>query len=292
MDINSLFGVKVSQASLSCKTPGPRAQSPMLPCPPTYPPHPEQGKVVLVTGGAKGIGRMISSGFTANGAKVYISSRDAKSCAAAAAELNTAAATKASGGSAVSLPADLSSADECSRLASELAAREPRLHVLVHNSGATWGEDFASFPDAAWTKLLTLNLQRVFTLTQLLTPLLEAAGGVDPSSSSEPSSPPSRDPARIIHIGSIDALRVPVMSNFAYSASKAGLHHLSRHLAVELGPRGITSNTLACGPFPSKMMAATLRTFGDEITANSPVGRIGSPQDAAGACLFLAGRAG
>lgn len=234
---------------------------------------------------------MISEGFTANGAKVYISSRDAKACDAAAVELNAAAATKASGGSAVSLPADLSSVDECSRLAAELAAREPRLHVLVHNSGATWGEDFASFPDAAWTKLLTLNLQRVFTLTQLLTPLLEAAGagGVDPSQSS---SEPSRDPARIIHIGSIDALRVPVMSNFAYSASKAGLHHLSRHLAVELGPRGITSNTLACGPFPSKMMAATLKSFGDEITANSPMGRIGSPQDAAGACLFLAGRAG
>lgn len=228
---------------------------------------------------------MISEGFVANGAKVYISSRDAGACDRAAAELSALPSAAASSGSAVSLPADLSSADECQRLASELAAREPRLHVLVHNSGAAWGEDYDSFPDAAWTKLLTLNLQRVFTLTQLLTPLLEAA-------SASPEGSPSPDPARVIHIGSIDALRVPSLPNFAYSASKAGLHHLSRALAVELGPRGITSNTLACGPFPSKMMAATLESFGDEIRGASPLGRIGSPHDAAGACLFLASRAG
>lgn len=240
-----------------------------------------------MTGGAKGIGRMISEGFVTNGARVYISSRDAKACDAAAAELSAAPAASSSGGSAISLPADLSSVDECRRLASELASREPKLHVVVHNSGATWGEDFESFPDSAWTKLLTLNLQRVFTLTQLLTPLLEAAAAKGGDSGSQ-----SGDPARIIHIGSIDALRVPAMSNFAYSASKAGLHHLSRTLAVELGPRGITSNTLACGPFPSKMMAATLRNFGDAIVEASPLGRIGSPQDAAGACLFLASRAG
>ena len=99
------------------------------------------------------------------------------------------------------------------------------------------------------------------------------------------------DPGRVIHIGSIDGIRVPLMPTFAYSASKAALHHLSRHLAVELGPRGVTSNTLACGPFPSKMMAATLRDFGEEIKGANPLGRIGMPQDAAGACLFLASKA-
>ncbi|KAL2264729.1 hypothetical protein VTJ83DRAFT_7239 [Remersonia thermophila] len=249
-----------------------------------------KGKVVLVTGGAKGIGHMISSAFVANGARVYISSRDAKACDAAAAELN--AEYPATGGKAVSLPADLSSHAECARLAAELTKLEPAgLHVLVHNSGATWGEAYDEYPDKAWDKLLTLNLQRVFTLTQLLTPLLEKAARQVPGSA-DGEAGPFPDPARVINIGSVDALRVPILPTFAYSASKAGLHHLSRHLATHLGPRGITSNTLACGPFPSKMMAATLKRVGDEIKAASPVGRIGSPADVGGACLWLASRAG
>lgn len=192
---------------------------------------------------------------------------------------------KPSGGSAASLPADLQSLDACNALAAGLTKREPAgLDVLVNNSGAAWGEPFDTHPDAAWTKLLTLNLQRVFTLTQLLTPLLEKKAS---ASSGSPSSP-----SRIINIGSIDALRVPTMENYAYSASKAGLHHLTRTLAAALGPRGLTVNTLACGPFPSKMMRAVLDSAGDAIAEANPLGRIGTPQDAAGACLFLCGRAG
>lgn len=191
---------------------------------------------------------------------------------------------KPSGGSALSLPADLQSLEACKTLAAELSKAEPAgLDVLVNNSGAAWGEPLETHPDAAWTKLLTLNLQRVFTLTQLLIPLLEKKGAKASSSS---------DPSRIINIGSIDALRVPTMENYAYSASKAGLHHLTRTLAVALGPRGVTVNTLACGPFPSKMMRAVLDSAGDAIAEANPLGRIGTPQDAAGACLFLCGRAG
>lgn len=127
--------------------------------------------------------------------------------------------------------------------------------------------------------MLTLNLTRVFTLTQLVTPLLEAAAS-------------PTDPARVINIGSIDGLRVPALETFAYSASKAGLHHLSRVLAHHLGMRNITSNALACGPFESKMMKATLDKFRESIEQAAPLGRIGSPEDVAGACLFLASRAG
>ncbi|KAK3301347.1 uncharacterized protein B0H64DRAFT_471283 [Chaetomium fimeti] len=256
-------------------------------------------KVVLVTGGAKGVGRMISEAFVRNGARVYIASRDAAACDTACAELNALPPTTTSSpkGKAIALPADLSSLPACERLAADLAAREPRLHVLVNNSGATWGEAYDSYPDAAWDKLLTLNVQRVFALTRLLTPLLEAAGAASRSNpgggeEGEGGGGVVLDPGRVIHIGSIDALRVPLLPTFAYSASKAALHHLSRHLAVELGPRGVTSNTLACGPFPSKMMAATLRNFGDEIKGANPLGRIGLPEDVGGACLFLASRAG
>jgi NAD(P)-dependent dehydrogenase (short-subunit alcohol dehydrogenase family) len=227
---------------------------------------------------------MISEGFVRNGARVYISSRDSAACSSAAARL-----TSLGPGTAVALPADLSSASECARLASELSSRETKLHVLVNNSGATWGEAYDSIPDTAWSKLLTLNLQRVFTLTQALTPLLEAAGEASKKGGSK--SGVVEDPGRVIHIGSIDGIRVPLLPTFAYSASKAALHHLSRHLATELGPRGVTSNTLACGPFPSKMMAATLRDFGEQIRDANPLGRVGMPQDVAGACLFLASKA-
>ncbi|KAM7198013.1 hypothetical protein V8F33_005280 [Rhypophila sp. PSN 637] len=245
-----------------------------------------KGKVVLVTGGAKGLGRMISEGFVRNGCKVYISSRDATACDVAAKELTISG--KPSGGSAVSLPADLSSYEECKRLASEISSRENgKLNILVNNSGATWGAPYDSYPDSAFSKLLILNTQRVFSLSQLLTPLLEKA-----AQESKDSNGNITDPGRIIHIGSIDGIRVPVMGTYAYSASKAALHHMSRHMAVELGPRGITSNTLACGPFPSKMMAATLKNFGEEIVGSNPMGRIGTPEDAAGACLFLSSRAG
>ncbi|KAH6880799.1 hypothetical protein B0T10DRAFT_565531 [Thelonectria olida] len=236
-------------------------------------------KVVLVTGGAKGIGLMISSGFVKNGARVYISSRDAASCEKAAADLNAQGP-----GTAVALPADLQSLDACKSLAAELAKREEKLHIIVHNSGAAWGDTIETFPDAAWSKLLTLNLQRVFTLTQLLLPLLEASAQFTDGIVS--------DPARVINIGSIDALRVPVLNNFAYSAAKAGLHHLSRHLATVLGPKGITSNTIACGPFPSKMMKFALDTMGDDIREMNPLSRIGTPEDIAGTCLYLSSRAG
>ena len=161
----------------------------------------------------------------------------------------------------------------------ELKRRESKLHILINNSGSNWGAPYDEFPESAWTRVLTLNLTRVFSITQLVTPLLEAAA--------QPG-----DPARVINIGSVDGIRVPTLETFSYSASKAGLHQLSRVLANHLGKRNITSNALACGPFESKMMAATLKNFGDAIVSGIPLGRIGSPQDIAGACLFLSSRAG
>ncbi|KAJ9212720.1 hypothetical protein DTO166G4_5667 [Paecilomyces variotii] len=233
-----------------------------------------EGKVVLVTGGAKGIGRMISEGYVANGATVYITSRDAKACDKAVNELNALGK-----GRAYAIPADFYKEDDCKRLVEEFAKRESKLHVLVNNSGSNWGAPYDEYPSSAWTRVLTLNLHRVFLVTQLLTPLLEKAAT-------------QGDPARIINIGSIDGLRVPALETFAYSSSKAGLHHLSRVLANHLGKRNITSNTLACGPFQSKMMAATLDKFRDVIEAGIPLGRIGTPEDVAGSCLFLSSRAG
>ncbi|CAO2650080.1 Nn.00g013720.m01.CDS01 [Neocucurbitaria sp. VM-36] len=233
-----------------------------------------KGKVILVTGGAKGIGRMISEGFVQNGASVYVSSRDAKACEQACKELNALGKGKAD-----YITADLYKEEDLKKIAEELKKREGKLDVIINNSGSNWGESYDSYPSAAWDRVLTLNLKRVFQLTQAVTPLLEAA--------STPASP-----ARVINIGSIDGLRVPALETFAYSASKAGLHHMSRVLASHLGKRGITSNTIACGPFQSKMMKATLEKFKDVIEGGVPLGRIGSPEDVAGTCIWLSSRAG
>src|SRR3954463_10832363 len=167
------------------------------------------GKVALVTGGTRGIGLMIARGLLQAGASVvYVSSRQAEAGEAAAREL-------AAFGRAESIPADLSTEDECRRLAAEIGAREERLHILVNNAGATWGAPLAEFPASGWDKVLDLNLKAPFFLPRALLPLLDAAASDD-------------DPARVVNVGSIDGLHVPPMHTYSYSASKAGLHHLTR----------------------------------------------------------------
>jgi NAD(P)-dependent dehydrogenase (short-subunit alcohol dehydrogenase family) len=230
------------------------------------------GKVAVVTGGTRGIGMMISRGLLDAGAKVYISSRKTEAGVAAAAELSEH-------GDVVSIPADVSTEAECLRLAAEVGAHEERLHILVNNAGATWGAPLADFPESAWDKVLDLNLKAPFFLTRAFLPMLEAAATPD-------------DPARVLNIGSIDGLRVPEVETFSYSTSKAGVHHLTRVLAKWLGPRHITVNAIAPGPFESKMMAATLEQFGEFIAGQSPLGRIGRPDDMAGTAVYLTSRAG
>jgi NAD(P)-dependent dehydrogenase (short-subunit alcohol dehydrogenase family) len=230
------------------------------------------GKVALVTGGSRGIGLMIARGYAENGARVYVSSRSADACAETAAELSKV-------GTCIALPADLSSPAEVKRLAAELSAREPALHILVNNAGANWGAPLEEYPDSAWDKVLALNVKAVFHATVALLPQLAAAASAE-------------DPARVINIGSIDGIQVPLLETYAYSASKAAVHHMTRVLARKLAPRDITVNAIAPGPFESKMMAETLRKFGDSIAKSNPRRRIGTPEDVAGAAIYLASRAG
>jgi NAD(P)-dependent dehydrogenase (short-subunit alcohol dehydrogenase family) len=231
-----------------------------------------EGKTALVTGGSRGIGLMIARGFVEAGAKVYISSRKADVCDEVAGELSQS-------GTCISVPADLSTEAECRRLADEITARESSLEILVNNAGANWGAPLAEFPDSAWDRVLDLNVKGVFHLTRSLVPLLSAGSKLG-------------DPSRVINIGSIDGLHAPDLETYSYSTSKAAVHHLTRVLAKRLAREGITVNAIAPGPFESKMMAATLESFGDAIVASCPLRRIGEPEDMAGTAIYLASRAG
>jgi len=226
-----------------------------------------EGKVALVTGGSQGIGLMISSGLVENGATVYINSRKAAACEEAVRELSKH-------GTCHALPGDISTEAEIRRVLSEIEGREQKLHILVNNAGATWGAPLESYPEDAWNKVMNVNVRAVFYLCTVALPLLER------SSSAE-------DPGRIVNIGSIEGLRVPEFDNFAYAASKAAVMHLTRILSIRLAPRHVTVNSIAPGPFPSKMMAATLAEIGDQLTAKAPLGRLGRPEDIAAATIYL-----
>jgi NAD(P)-dependent dehydrogenase (short-subunit alcohol dehydrogenase family) len=230
-----------------------------------------EGKVVLVTGGSRGIGEMIARGYVENGAKVYISSRKAVVCDALAEELSQY-------GTCISLPYDLSGMAGITGLAAAIAEREPKLDVLVNNAGATWGAPIDDYPEDGWDKTVDLNVKSVFFLTQKLLPQLRAAASAE-------------NPSRVINIASVNGIEPPVLETYAYSTSKAGCIMLTRHLAKRLASEHILVNAIAPGPFPSHMMAATLARAGDAIAANNPRGRIGQPEDIAGVAIFLGSRA-
>ncbi|HTN99171.1 MAG TPA: SDR family oxidoreductase [Microthrixaceae bacterium] len=232
------------------------------------------GKVAVVTGGSRGIGLMIAEGLVRGGARVYICSRKADACDEAAAYLSQF-------GSCEAFPADLSTEAGVLAFASAVTERESKIDILVNNAGATWGAPLGDYPDSAWDKVMATNVKAVFELTQALLPQLCASGS-------------SEDPARVINIGSVDGIRVPDTENYAYAASKAAVHMVTRQLAHKLAAAHVTVNAIAPGPFPSKMMAFILDSDGGEemVASSVPLKRIGRPEDVAGTVLFLSSRAG
>lgn len=229
-----------------------------------------EGKVILVTGGANGLGRMIAEFLIAGGATVLITSR--RDAAQAAKEIHAA-------GRCIGIDADLVREGAIDALAQAVRSSTDRLHALVNNAGKTWGAPIESFPDSAWRDLVDLNLRVPFALVQRLLPLLEAGASVE-------------DPARVINVGSIAAVTVQRLNAFSYSASKAGLHHLSRELAAALAGRHITVNTVVPGFFETKMTAHIRRDEQSMQDAQRriPLGRFGRPEDIGGVVSFLLSR--
>lgn len=225
------------------------------------------GQHVLVTGGARGIGRMIVEGLLGRGVTVYLSTRKEKSASEAAAELGEL-------GNVYAFAADIGTEQGCQDLVQRVSTHTHRLHGVINNAGATWGAPFDDFPDAAWDKVFDINVKAPFTLAKAARPLLEAAAVG------------RNNPARIINIGSIDGLLVPNYENYSYSAAKAAIHHLTRHLAATLAP-SILVNAIAPGPFPTAMMKWALDERGAEIENANPLGRLGSHADIDGVVTFL-----
>ena len=229
-----------------------------------------QGRVALVTGGSRGIGRMIATGFLHQGARVYITARKAAQCEATAAELSAL-------GPCIALPADVSTVEGARQLAAGIARREPALDILVNNAGAAWGEAFDSFPEGGWDKVVDLNMKAPFFLTQALHEALKRAA--------------QDRPAKVINIASIDGISVNQWETYSYTASKAGLIHLTKRMALRLARDNIVVSGIAPGPFPSDMNKEA-RDHGEEVGHRVPAGRVGGTEDMAGAAIYLASRAG
>lgn len=230
-----------------------------------------EGRVALVTGGSRGIGRMIAEGFLRQGATVYISARKAEACDATAAELGAL-------GPCFSLPADVSKTAGIAGLVAALKDRETKLDVLVNNAGAAWGAPFDEFPEAGWDKVVDLNMKSPFFLTQALHTMLKAgaAGG---------------SLAKVINIASIDGQSVNPWETYSYAASKAGVIHLSKRLALRLIEDGIVVNAICPGAFASEMNKDA-RDHADTVAARIPARRVGVSDDMAAAAIYLASRAG
>ena len=233
-----------------------------------------EGKVAVVTGGSRGIGEMITSGLLANGAKVYISARKAPALIEKAKELSELYDAEC-----IALPCDLSSLEGIESFTNILKEKEGKIDFLINNAGAAWGEPFENFSESGWDKVMDLNVKSIFFLTQKMTPLLKLNATEE-------------DPSRVVNIGSIDGLNVPMFPTFSYSSSKAAVHHLTRVLAAQLVKENILVNAIAPGPYPSAMLGAAVNSDYTEIEKRNPRKRVGSPEDIAGLAIFLCSRAG
>lgn len=229
------------------------------------------GRTALVTGGSRGIGRMIAEGFLRSGAKVYISARKAVPLEEAAKDLSQF-------GPCVALPVNASGAEGAQVMAKAYLARENKIDILVNNAGAAWGADFDEFPESGWDKVMDLNVKTPFFLTQALHSALKAAAT------------PAR-PSKVINVTSIDGLVPNPQETYSYHASKAGLIHLTKRMALRLIQDNIVVSAIAPGAFASDMNRDA-RDHGDVIAKRIPSRRIGTPEDMAGAAIYLASRAG
>lgn len=230
-----------------------------------------EGRIAVITGGSRGIGRMIAEEFLRRGVRTYITARKADACKQAAEEMSDL-------GECVAVPHDLSTMDGIRAFVGKLAEREDHVDILINNAGAAWGAEFDDFPEEGWDKVMNINLRSPFFVTQQMAPLLRAAASAE-------------QPARVINVASIDGIRVTDMETYSYVSSKAGLIHLTRRLAKRLVAENIHVNAIAPGAFASDMNVFA-RDNPDGVSTGIPARRIGRPDDMAGTAVYMCSRAG
>ncbi len=231
------------------------------------------GRTALITGGSRGLGLQIAEALGEFGAHVVLTARKTDELAAAVEHLGQL------GVGASSVTADIGNAGDIDKVVEAVAAAGREIDILVNNAGTSWGSPSEEFPRHAWDKLLAVNLTGPFLLTQAV-----ARRWMLP-----------RGKGRILNVASVEGLgghHPRMVGTIAYNASKGGMINLTRALAAEWGPRGITVNALAPGYFASKLTAYTLDNFGDELIADTPRGQLGGPADLKGAALLCVSDAG
>ena len=224
------------------------------------------GQAAVVTGGSSGIGFMIARGLVENGVKTYITARKVE-------QLNAAAEALSEYGECIAIPADLSGLTGIEHFAAAVLEQEPKIDILINNAGANWAAPYEEFPESGWDKVMDINIKSVFFVTQKLLPGLRAAGS-------------EADPARVVNIASIHGVVNPQFPTYAYSASKGGLIHLTKHMGADLAPMHINVNGIAPGFFPSKMTASLMEEE-EKVVGQQPIPRTGRPEDIAGTAIYL-----
>ena len=217
----------------------------------------------------------MAKGLLCNGARVVIASRSQEKCDMAITELSEF-------GECFALATDVTKNQDREALLRFVESKLGGLSILINNAGANWGAKLEDYPDEGFEKVINTNLSAVFSLTRDAAPLLAKSALKD-------------DPSRIINIGSMDGIHVPIVQRiptFAYSASKAALHHLTRSFAVDLAPRHITVNAIAPGFFESKMTDYVFEHYKQDIEDDCPLHRVGKPGEIVGIVIYLASRAG
>ena len=229
------------------------------------------GKVAIVTGGSRGIGRMIAEGFVRAGVKTYITARSVDVCAETAKELSEF-------GTCIAIAKDLATVEAIEEFVADFSKLESRLDILVNNAGALWIEPFDEFSEDGWDKVMDLNVKSLFFMTQKCAPLLRAAASAE-------------RPAKVINIASIDGIYVTDNEAYSYVASKAAVIHMTKRISKALIKDNINVNAIAPGAFASKMNTVA-RDHEDVVARGIPNKRIGRAEDMAGTAIYMASMAG
>ncbi|SES94075.1 gluconate 5-dehydrogenase [Salinibacillus kushneri] len=229
------------------------------------------GKVAIVTGGGRGLGRQIALAYADAGAKVVICSRKVENCEVTAKEIEKI------GGEVLALPCDVKEPDQVQNVVGQTIEKFGKIDILVNNSGASWGAPVLEMPLDAWYKVMNVNVTGTFLMSQAVGKYMV-----------------EQESGKIINLSSIAGLRgvdPRVMDAVGYNASKGAIITMTKDLAAKWGPYNVHVNCIAPGFIPTKMSKGVLEKGGGVVSELTPLRRLGKEEEIQGIALFLASQA-